>query len=325
MAATKTVAQPAVLCKSAANANSQQPTINTGPAAIKPRHGVVTLFGYGVSIRVERGHLILKDGIGSDRFQGRFPRVGHGIERVIAIGNDGNISLSALRWLADQHAAFVMLERDGSVLLTTGPARSSDAKLRRAQARANDTGAALEISRALINQKLIEQEKLVRDKLQDFVAANEVAEFRSDLPKAAKIENIRLLEAQGASVYWSAWQKVVIDFPRKDLPRVPVHWRMFGTRRSPISGSPRLAANPANAMLNYLYALLESESRLSATAMGLDPALGFLHLDTGYRDSLACDLMEPVRPKVDAYVLDWLNREPLKREWFFEQRTVTVD
>jgi len=30
--------------------------------------------------------------------------------------------------------------------------------------------------------------------------------------------------------------------------------------------------------------------------------------------------MEPVRPQVDAYVLDWLTREPLRREWFFEQR-----
>ena len=37
-------------------------------------------------------------------------------------------------------------------------------------------------------------------------------------------------------------------------------------------------------------------------------------------DSLACDLMEPVRPQVDALVLDWITRSPLKREWFFEQR-----
>jgi hypothetical protein len=44
------------------------------------------------------------------------------------------VSLAALRWLADQDAAFVMLDRDGSVLATTGPVRSSDAKLRRAQA-----------------------------------------------------------------------------------------------------------------------------------------------------------------------------------------------
>ena len=30
--------------------------------------------------------------------------------------------------------------------------------------------------------------------------------------------------------------------------------------------------------------------------------------------------MEAVRPKVDAYVLDWIMSQPLKREWFFEQR-----
>jgi len=35
---------------------------------------------------------------------------------------------------------------------------------------------------------------------------------------------------------------------------------------------------------------------------------------------LACDLMEPVRPQVDAFVLDWITREPLSRQWFFEQR-----
>jgi hypothetical protein len=34
----------------------------------------------------------------------------------------------------------------------------------------------------------------------------------------------------------------------------------------------------------------------------------------------ACDLMEAARPKVDAYVLDWVMSQPLKREWFFEQR-----
>ncbi len=44
-----------------------------------------------------------------------------------------------------------------------------------------------------------------------------------------------------------------------------------------------------------------------------------MHKDTPNRDSLACDLMEPVRPLVDAYVFDWMNRGPLRREWFFEQ------
>ena len=88
---------------------------------------------------------------------------------------------------------------------------------------------------------------------------------------------------------------------------------------SPLTGSPRHATNPPNAILNYLYSVLESEARLAAAALGLDPGLGVLHVDTPARDSLACDLMEPVRPQVDAYLLDWITRQPLRREWFFEQ------
>ena len=110
-----------------------------------------------------------------------------------------------------------------------------------------------------------------------------------------------------------------IAFPRKDFHRVPEHWRVFGTRLSPITGSARLAANPTNAILNYLYAVLESEARLAITALGLDPGLGVLHVDGPTRDSFACDLMEPVRPQIDIYVLDWISREPLRREWFFEE------
>ena len=31
---------------------------------ILPKHGVITLFGYGSSVHVENGHLILEDGVG---------------------------------------------------------------------------------------------------------------------------------------------------------------------------------------------------------------------------------------------------------------------
>jgi hypothetical protein len=99
-----------------------------------------------------------------------------------------------------------------------------------------------------------------------------------------------------------------------------VSWRIFGTRKSLISGSQRLAVNPPNAMLNYLYALLESESRLAAATLGLDPGLGVLHVDTSARDSLALDLMEVVPPQVDRYLLTWILSQPLRREWFFEER-----
>jgi CRISPR/Cas system-associated endonuclease Cas1 len=50
--------------------------------------------------------------------------------------------------------------------------------------------------------------------------------------------------------------------------------------------------------LNYLYAVLESEARLAISTLGLDPGLGVLHADSQVRDSLAFDVMEPVRPMV---------------------------
>jgi CRISPR-associated protein Cas1 len=284
------------------------------------RHGVVTLFGYGIQVRVDRGHLVLEDGIGPDRRQFRLARVGHGLRRLVVIGADGIVSLAALRWLADQDAAFVMLDRDGSVLATTGPVRSSDARLRRAQALALQTGAALQITRGLISQKLAGQEQVARNKLLDSSTADAIARFRAAVATAETIDTIRYLESQGASAYWASWRDLPITFPTSDLPKVPEHWRRFDTRKSPLSGSPRLAANPANAILNYLYAVLESETRLATAAIGLDPGLGFWHVDTPARDSLACDLMEPVRPHVDGFLLDWITREPLKRAWFFEQR-----
>jgi CRISPR-associated endonuclease Cas1 len=230
------------------------------------------------------------------------------------------VSLAALRWLADQDVPFVMLERDGSVLVTTGPVRASDARLRRAQALASQSETAIRISRELIDQKLAGQEQVARYKLLAPENADVIHRYRSGLAEAETPDRVRLIESQAASAYWAAWRTLSITYPRKDESKVPEHWRAFGARISPLTGSPRLAVNPPNAILNYLYAVLESESRLAAAALGLDPGIGVLHVDTPYRDSLACDLMEPVRPQVDAYFLDWVSREPLKKEWFAEQR-----
>jgi CRISPR-associated endonuclease Cas1 len=283
------------------------------------RHGVITLFGYGIKVCVDRGHLLIEDGIGSDRRQARLPRVGHGLKRLVIVGSDGMLSLAALEWMADQDIAFSMLERDGSVLATTGPVRPSDARLRRAQGLAVQSGLALDIARELIAKKLDGQAQVAREKLLDTTTAKTIAEFRARLVTADSAEEIRLLESLAGRAYWSAWHNLPINFPKNDLRRVPAHWTSFGYRISPLTGSPRLAVNPPNALLNYLYAVLESEARHAAAALGLDPGLGMLHADSKVRDSLAFDLLEPVRPKVDAYLLDWITRESLRRDWFFEQ------
>ena len=77
MAATKTV--------------SQLPVSHNSRA---PRSGVITLIGYGIQVRVDRGHLLLENGIGPDRECYRLARVAHGLQRLVVIGSDGMVSLA---------------------------------------------------------------------------------------------------------------------------------------------------------------------------------------------------------------------------------------
>lgn len=280
---------------------------------------MLTAHGFGIRVRMQSGHLEIEDGIGPERRRIRLARVGHGLKRLVLIGSDGFVTLEALHWLTAQDVAFVMLERDGKVLCVTGPVCPSDARLRRAQALAGKSPVGIHIARELIDKKLAGQEEVARYKLLADDSAEMISRYRAELPHANTLERIRWIESRAAAVYWSVWRALPVMFPKKDEPQVPHHWRTFGARSSPLTGSPRIAVNPPNAMLNYVYSLLASESRLAAAALGLDPGLGILHFDIAARDSLACDLMEAVRSQVDAFLLDWITRDPLKREWFSER------
>lgn len=175
--------------------------------------------------------------------------------------------------------------------------------IRRAQALAVSTGLDVEVARDLIARKLTGQHaNLVRlqANLQGFDA------LREALSGSESIEQVRVCEAQAAALYWTAWSSVPIRLRGRDLPRVPARWTRYDSRASVLTNAPRAATNPVNALLNYTYALLESETRIALLGAGLDPTLGVLHADQRNRDSFALDAMEPVRPDVDAFLLDLL-------------------
>jgi hypothetical protein len=140
------------------------------------------------------------------------------------------------------------------------------------------------------------------------------------LQTATSINELVMAERDAALAYWQAWATVPIPFRAADRERVPEHWLTFTQRGSPLTSSSRLAVNPANAILNYLCALLEAETTIACHAVGLDPTLGIVHADVRNRDSLSLDLMEPNRPKVDAYVLDLLQGHEFTASDFFETR-----
>ena len=290
-----------------------------------PRHGILTLVGYGISVTVDKAHLVVKDGIGSERCHYRFPRIGHRLKRLVIVGSDGLLTLTALKWLRDQDVSLAFLERNGRVLSVVGPSGSSEAKLRRSQAFAIGNGIGLEICRTLIDAKLQGQENVLRQHLNCPTAAETVARFRNKLDSAESFDALRNLEATAASSYFCEWRDLPVTWPKADLPRIPEHWRFVGSRQSPLTGGPRLAVTPVHSILNYCFALLEAETRLAITSLGLDPGLGLgLHTDTADRSSLAFDVLEPVRPEIERWLLSWIASEPLSRADFFETTTGNV-
>jgi CRISPR-associated endonuclease Cas1 len=303
-------------------ASSTLPQHNVSRKSPIGKTSVLTLSGFGIKVRMQRGHLEIEDGVGMERRTIRLPRVGHGLKRLIVIGSDGFVSLSALEWLTEQDASFVMLERDGKISCVTGPVRPSEAKLRRAQALAAGNGLGLEIARALIDAKLKGQEQVLRERLDCQGAADVVSGFRTKLVSVNTFDAMRIVEANAAACYFREWRDVPVTWPRADLPKIPHHWRFAGNRQSPLTGGPRLAVTPVHAVLNYCFALLQAETRLAVSVLGLDAGLGVgLHTDTANRDSLALDVLEPIRPQIEAWLLNWIASEPFRRSDFFETGT----
>ena len=131
-----------------------------------------------------------------------------------------------------------------------------------------------------------------------------------------------LWKANAAACYFREWRYIPVTWPKADIPKIPDHWRFAGNRQSPLTGGPRLAVTPVHAILNYCFALLQAETRLAVSVLGLDPGLGVgLHTDTANRDSLALDVLEPIRPQIEAWLLNWIASEPLPEIDFFETGT----
>jgi hypothetical protein len=140
---------------------------------------------------------------------------------------------------------------------------------------------------------------------------------------AATVDEARQLEASAAAIFWGSWvsrSECGARFTTRDRARVPPHWTLYENRRSVLASvsSNRKAERPANALLNYLYALLEAEAVLACQVVGLDPGLGIVHNDTRQRQSMALDVMEPIRPAVDAFVLDLLAQRTFRKSDFAE-------
>ena len=97
-------------------------------------------------------------------------------------------------------------------------------------------------------------------------------------------------EAQAARVYWSSW-----------LVNVPIAGEHADRAFRRMADGP-----PPNSMLNYGYAIVRAAIARALVAAGLLPAIGLHHSNRSNAFCLADDLIEPLRPIVDARVRDLL-------------------
>ena len=74
--------------------------------------------------------------------------------------------------------------------------------------------------------------------------------------------------------------------------------------------------DPVNACLSLGYTLLHAQAVQACTTAGLDPLLGFYHRPAFGRESLASDLIEPLRPALDLWVWELLRSRTLREEHF---------
>lgn len=74
--------------------------------------------------------------------------------------------------------------------------------------------------------------------------------------------------------------------------------------------------DPVNAVLSLAYTMLHFDAVRAAHVAGLDPLVGFYHRPAHGRESLASDLIEPLRPRADAWIRALFRERTLRADHF---------
>ena len=74
--------------------------------------------------------------------------------------------------------------------------------------------------------------------------------------------------------------------------------------------------DPVNVCLSLSYTMAHLQAVQSCIITGLDPMLGFFHRPSFGRESLACDLIEPLRPAIDLWIWELLRSRTLREDHF---------
>lgn len=290
------------------------------------------VYGQDVSLRVHNAEMCIVYGFSSNRQELVLNRATNNITHLVLSAFSGTLSINAMHWLMEQNILVSVLDDYGRLLTSIMPEEHISPVTKRRQATASNA-INMKISTWLLSEKLQEQRKVVKW-LHDYfhhtdwwsVARDKrvnqaiyISEDREKmLPSCLNHDSQRVLEAQSAVAYWHCFEGITLRWIK--ARKIPVNWQTIGNRTSPKTNSPQKAIDPFNACLNYLYAVLESKVRQTCIINNVDPDFGIIHADHNSRTSLVFDLMEPVRPKVDKLLFNWIANQAFNPKDYFETR-----
>ncbi len=276
-----------------------------------------TLYVVSRGASVRRDHLTLTVWVERQR---RLAVPIHQLEGVAVFGN-AHVTAGVLQLCAERGVAVNFLSESGRLLSRVDAPGSGNVLLRRTQFRwADCPDRCAAIARAVVAGKVQNSRNLVlraareTDRAEDQgvlqAAARHLADTLLVLADLTDVEAIRGHEGDAARVYFEAFPSMVRQ--NRDT------FRMTGRSRRP-------PLDPVNSLLSFVYALLLNDCVSAAAAAGLDPSVGYLHVDRPGRPGLALDLMEEFRPLVaDRLVLALINRQQVKHDSFVIQESGAV-
>jgi CRISPR-associated protein Cas1 len=236
----------------------------------------------------------------------------HHLEGIVCFGRV-NMSTSLMAVAADRDLTISFFSEQGRFQSRVVSATSGNVLLRREQyRRADQPEACLRIARSIVAAKIQNsRNNLLRGGRESDVpedadtlkrAANHLANSLDTLSRAETLDSARGCEGDAARAYFGSFNKLI----RQQREAFSMTGR---SRRPPL--------DPLNALLSFVYSVLTHEMAGALESVGLDPAVGFLHVDRPGRLSLALDLLEEFRALLaDRLVLSLINLKQVRPDGF---------
>jgi CRISPR-associated protein Cas1 len=236
----------------------------------------------------------------------------HQLESVAVFGGV-RVTAPVMGLCADRGVAVSFLSEAGRLVGRVDAPASGNVMLRREQFRVADRpDRAAALARSFVAGKVHNCRNLVlragreatdpADQAALGGAADRLAGVLPAAGAAASVDAVRGHEGDAAAVYFGAFGHMV---------------RANRDAMAPAGRTRRPPRDRMNALLSFLYALLTHDCTSAAAAVGLDPSVGFLHVDRPGRPGLALDLVEEFRPLLaDRLALALVSRQQVKVDGF---------